>query len=102
MVIGKSMLRWSLYSYLLDLAPTWLAICLCYYSIVDGGWGGWVTGQCSKTCGGGVRNFTRKCNNPEPFCNGKQCIGKSYYVFPGKCSDFCCPGKNMNIVACIQ
>ena len=76
-----------------------LAMCVCNYSIVDGGWGFWVIGPCSRTCGGGIRGITRKCNNPEPFCNGKQCEGNSYLAFPGKCNDKCCPGKNMNIVA---
>ena len=69
------------------------------FSIVDGGWGVWVIGPCSKTCGGGIRSITRKCNNPKPLCNGKQCEGESSYAFPGKCNDFCCPGKNMNTVA---
>ena len=70
-------------------------------SIVDGGWSNWVTGLCSKTCGGGNRRITRKCNNPKPSCGGKQCEGNSYHVYPGKCNDFCCPGKSMNIMAWI-
>ena len=77
------------------------SVCVCNCSIVDGGWGGWIPGRCSKTCGGGIRSLTRKCNNPKPYCNGKHCEGESYYKFPGKCNDFCCPGKNLNIVAFI-
>ena len=65
-------------------------------SLVDGRWSNWVVGPCSKTCGGGVQNLTRECNSPRPSCGGKQCKGDNYFVYPGKCNDFCCPGKRIN------
>ena len=31
---------------------------------------------CSKTCGkGGMMKLMRTCDNPEPFCGGKECMG---------------------------
>ena len=31
---------------------------------------------CSKTCGkGGMVKLMRTCDNPEPFCGGKECMG---------------------------
>lgn len=70
------------------------------YIIVDGGWGQWAIEPCSKTCGGGIRKLTRECNNPTPSCGGQQCEGDSQFIYPGKCHDFCCPGKdNMTFVA---
>ena len=68
-------------------------MCVWNVSIVDGGWGGWIPEPCSKKCGGGLRGISRKCNNPKPFCNGKQCEGESHCYFPGKCNDFCCSGE---------
>ena len=72
---------------------------LCYYILlcmaaflVNGGWSDWVAGPCSKSCGGGTHNITRRCSNPSPSCNGKVCEGENYLVYPGKCNDFCCPG----------
>ena len=64
-----------------------------YYSVVNGGWSDWVIGPCSKICGGGTRNFIRRCNNPTPSCNGTSFEGKGYLVHPGKCNNICCPGK---------
>ncbi|XP_033103714.1 A disintegrin and metalloproteinase with thrombospondin motifs 9-like, partial [Anneissia japonica] len=44
---------------------------------VDGGWGKWEAyGNCSRTCGGGVKKATRLCNNPSPQYAGKYCIGR--------------------------
>ena len=71
---------------------------LCNQSVVDGGWNDWVIGPCSKTCGGGIRSITRECNKPKPSCNGKDCKGPNYRVYPIPCSNVCCPGKIMNIM----
>ncbi|KAM4652064.1 A disintegrin and metalloproteinase with thrombospondin motifs 8 [Discoglossus pictus] len=44
---------------------------------VDGDWGSWSSwGECSRTCGGGVRFSFRDCNNPEPQNGGKYCKGQ--------------------------
>ena len=57
--------------------------------MVDGVHGG-LDHVASKTCGGGIHNYTRVCDNPKPSC-GEECKG------PGsnstKCNDFCCPSK---------
>ena len=62
-------------------------------TVVDGGWSEWILGPCSKTCGGGIQNYTRVCNNPEPSCGGNECDGPSVYVVKEKCNDMCCPGE---------
>merc|ERR1719193_604376 len=42
----------------------------------DGNWGAWSSyGQCSKTCGMGLKTRTRKCNNPAPLAGGRKCAG---------------------------
>lgn len=44
---------------------------------VDGGWGGWNKfGECSRSCGGGIKRATRECNNPPPANGGGYCIGR--------------------------
>ncbi|XP_071486774.1 A disintegrin and metalloproteinase with thrombospondin motifs 6-like [Diadema antillarum] len=44
---------------------------------VDGSWGAWSSwSECSRTCGGGVSNSERQCNNPEPRNRGQYCTGE--------------------------
>ncbi|KAF7206779.1 A disintegrin and metalloproteinase with thrombospondin motifs 2-like, partial [Nothobranchius furzeri] len=44
-----------------------------------GSWGTWSSfDSCSRTCGGGVRFRTRKCDNPSPANGGRTCYGNSY------------------------
>ncbi|XP_055999244.1 A disintegrin and metalloproteinase with thrombospondin motifs 9-like [Ostrea edulis] len=44
---------------------------------IDGNWGGWeVYGDCTTTCGGGVRMAIRKCNSPTPANGGRYCTGR--------------------------
>jgi hypothetical protein len=39
---------------------------------VNGGWGSWMEyGECSRSCGGGVRKSYRECDNPRPSNGGK-------------------------------
>ena len=42
---------------------------------VDGDWSDWLCTPCSKSCGGGVSNCTRQCNNPAASCGGLTCPG---------------------------
>ena len=65
---------------------------------VDGQWSQWtdkVYTDCSKTCGGGERTWTRKrdCNSPAPQFNGKPCPGSSEISQKENCAQFSCPGK---------
>uniref|UniRef100_A0A452J3A9 Uncharacterized protein n=1 Tax=Gopherus agassizii TaxID=38772 RepID=A0A452J3A9_9SAUR len=44
---------------------------------IDGGWGTWSSwSACSRTCGAGVQNAERQCNNPTPKYGGKYCLGE--------------------------
>lgn len=65
------------------------AIVVCF--TVDGGWTHWCPGECSATCGGGVRNLTRTCTSPTPSCNGSKCAGEDFMT--EKCNMHCCPGE---------
>ncbi|XP_038063967.1 hemicentin-1-like isoform X2 [Patiria miniata] len=43
---------------------------------VDGGWSSWQPwGECSVTCGSGIRTRVRYCDNPPPQYNGRGCDG---------------------------
>ena len=44
--------------------------------IVNGQWSKWgAFTKCTKTCGGGIRKRTRRCNNPPPKNGGRTCPG---------------------------
>ncbi|XP_028966579.1 A disintegrin and metalloproteinase with thrombospondin motifs 7 [Galendromus occidentalis] len=44
---------------------------------IDGEWGPWSEwGDCSRTCGGGVMQSERHCDNPAPAYGGRYCIGE--------------------------
>lgn len=62
-----------------------------FSSSVDGGWSDWQNGTCSATCGGGVMNRTRQCDNPAPVGDGQDCDGESEETV--ECNTDDCPGK---------
>ncbi|KAF7995577.1 hypothetical protein HCN44_006684 [Aphidius gifuensis] len=44
---------------------------------VNGGWSDYGDfGECSRTCGGGIKIRYRYCNNPTPMYGGQYCLGK--------------------------
>ncbi|MGH0170561.1 UNVERIFIED_CONTAM: hypothetical protein FKN15_059396 [Acipenser sinensis] len=44
---------------------------------VNGGWGSWSSwSACTRSCGAGVQNAERQCNNPVPKYGGKYCLGE--------------------------
>ncbi|XP_037955485.1 A disintegrin and metalloproteinase with thrombospondin motifs 20 isoform X2 [Teleopsis dalmanni] len=63
--------------------------------VVNGGWGHWSSfTPCSLTCGGGVQESQRECNNPLPRNGGKYCAGsrKKYR----SCNAQSCPPGSMD------
>ncbi|XP_041356051.1 uncharacterized protein LOC121373452 [Gigantopelta aegis] len=63
---------------------------------VDGQWSAWsnrVYEDCSLTCGGGQRPWTRErtCDQPAPQFGGKECMGNSMESGTETCADFSCP-----------
>jgi|GEM_PF-4977781 len=57
---------------------------------VDGGWGPWqLSTGCSKACGGGVKTYTRSCNNPSPVDGGKHCVGSNTKTEPCNTQECC-------------
>lgn len=63
--------------------------------MVNGGWGPWTPfTPCSLTCGGGVQESQRECNNPLPKSGGKYCAGarKKYR----SCNTQNCPVGSMD------
>lgn len=58
----------------------------------NGGWSSWTElSACSRSCGVGVHYRTRKCNNPVPQNDGRQCEGKDIKFELCNVKD--CPGK---------
>lgn len=45
--------------------------------VTHGGWSSWISTECSKSCGGGVGQSVRFCNNPVPSLLGRGCRGKA-------------------------
>ncbi|KAL3885340.1 hypothetical protein ACJMK2_025411, partial [Sinanodonta woodiana] len=56
----------------------------------DGGWSTWTLwSSCSKTCGPGIKERNRLCNNPNPAYNGSTCHGNDNEI--SKCNVTFCP-----------
>lgn len=52
--------------------------CLINYCPIHGGWSEWSSwGECSKTCGRGLKVRKRFCNNPAVKHNGNTCEGEN-------------------------
>ena len=60
---------------------------------VDGMWGEWSEwSKCTKSCKFGTQSRNRKCNNPAPTHDGKDCEGPAEQS--RKCNaNVPCPGK---------
>lgn len=60
-----------------DLGVVDVAFKCCSITLkIDGQWSEWsATNVCTKTCGGGKRNYKRACNNPSPKNGGAVCPG---------------------------
>ncbi|KAF6769316.1 hypothetical protein AHF37_11847 [Paragonimus kellicotti] len=58
---------------------------------VNGGWGEWSPwSHCSKSCGGGQRRRTRRCDHPAPAYGGEDCPANGYMEV-SDCQDVPCP-----------
>eukprot|EP00058_Branchiostoma_floridae_P004974 XP_002590462.1 hypothetical protein BRAFLDRAFT_124564 [Branchiostoma floridae] len=58
----------------------------------DGRWSEWSEwGQCSVSCGGGIANRTRACDNPAPGWGGRDCEGNDTEI--QGCGSDPCPGE---------
>ena len=63
---------------------------------VDGGYGAWKNvGSCSQTCGEGLQEQTRSCDNPKPQHGGYQCQGDSSQQI--SCNMGPCPSKTNHL-----
>ncbi len=64
---------------------------ICYSAAVDGGWSDWVNGTCTETCGDGLLDQIRACDNPSPANGGQNCVGDvNQAILP--CNDGTCSG----------
>ena len=67
---------------------------------VHGNWGNWGNyDACSVTCGGGVRERTRVCDNPPPANGGNQCAGKE--TEKSSCNTCACASKHETLFTSI-
>lgn len=66
----------------------------CFVMIcpVDGNYSTWSAfSSCSKTCGGGIKTRTRKCDNPAPVGAGRDCLRFGLPVESVACNSHSCP-----------
>ena len=63
-------------SFEVDLCLRLACVATTILEPLDGGWSVWTSwGHCSVTCGTGLKQRKRFCDNPEPSIDGKHCIG---------------------------
>ena len=64
----------------------------CFH-IVHGNWSEWsYWSKCSVTCGSGMKERSRKCDNPTPAYGGQNCTGNEFNLT--SCDNEACPGKS--------
>ena len=67
------------------------------YVLFNGGWGEWSDwAACSVSCGNGLHNRTRECNDPPPQPEGPYCmVGPNGTNTTGveSCNSGSCPSK---------
>ncbi|XP_060072936.1 coadhesin-like [Ylistrum balloti] len=57
---------------------------------INGNWGSWqIWSDCSTTCGVGVMNRSRECDNPPPQYDGEDCVGPASET--STCANITCP-----------
>ena len=66
---------------------------LLFFHIVNGNYSNWGPyGQCSKSCGGGVKTRNRTCTNPPPANGGEDCSVLGPDTSTMECNIQGCPG----------
>ena len=75
-----------------DISVFNFLVCVFFFShVVDGGWAAWKSwSTCSATCGGGLHDRSRACNNPPPQHGGTECQGDNKEI--RSCNERPCPG----------
>ncbi|XP_021375993.1 coadhesin-like [Mizuhopecten yessoensis] len=65
-------------------------VCMIIHCPINGSWSSWQPwSDCSTTCGGGIKNRTRVCDNPAPEHRGLDCDGHDFES--SSCSKVTCP-----------
>ena len=92
---------WCSIAIVQDLFGVSKVTCLLSFTIVDGSWSAWGSyGQCSKTCGRGIKIRHRYCTNPAPARGGRNCTGPRTDSAP--CNERMCPGKLFSSLVHVQ
>ena len=72
----------------------YLYIRLLLVTVMDGNYTEWSPwGNCSATCGGGLKQRQRTCTNPKPGYGGKDCAAIGSDTDSAVCNLNPCPGK---------
>ena len=88
----RKLSRWIVFTMLIHILwPLFQLLSACLFFTVDGNWGPWNDGQCSKSCGPGSLSRTRECNDPAPQNGGQNCVGQSTEVVD--CNLIACPSE---------